>query len=399
MTYWRIGLVTATASTALLLDVLGLIFFFRSGNLALSPTAGGPYTLAFLASAMTYVGVGVALAILRPTNRLGWTLLLIALFGGFIFFAQRFGAYSILVDPAQFSEAGAFVMWLAASLHAVQGGLIVGYVPLHFPDGRLPSRRWRPVLWSLSLSVALIAVGFAFGADYLVDMPPHGNPFHSSDPILRALSTIGIALAIVTALAVVGSLIARYRGGGARLRQQIKWFAYAAGINAVVVFSILLTGAMQELGSQIIISLSFAALPVSVAVAILRHRLYDIDLLIKRTAVYGATSAAIAATFYLGLVALQSLLYPLTAGSELPVAVSTLISFALFQPVRRRIQDVVDRRFDRSRYDAARTLEAFADRLRDEVDLDAVRGDLLGAVRQTMAPAHASLWLRERAAR
>jgi len=122
-----------------------------------------------------------------------------------------------------------------------------------------------------------------------------------------------------------------------------------------------------------------------------------VDLLINRTFVYGATSAAIAATFYLGIVALQGLLRPITSGSELPVAASTLVSFALFQPIRRRIQETVDRRFNRSRYDAARTVDEFAGRLRDEVDLDALKFELLIAVSRTMSPAHSSLWLRERA--
>jgi hypothetical protein len=138
-------------------------------------------------------------------------------------------------------------------------------------------------------------------------------------------------------------------------------------------------------------------LPVAIGIAILRYRLYDIDVLIKRTVVYGATSAAIALTLFAGVVALQAVLRPLTTGSELAVAASTLASFALFQPVRRRLQNAVDRRFDRSRYDAAHTLDAFADQLRDEVNLDELRADLLGAVRLTTAPAHASLWLRERA--
>ena len=136
-------------------------------------------------------------------------------------------------------------------------------------------------------------------------------------------------------------------------------------------------------------------IPISVAIAILRYRLYDIDLLIKRTLVYGATSAAIAVTFFLGVVALQRALTPLTSGSELAVAASTLFSFALFQPIRRRVQDAVNRRFDRSRYNAARTVDGFADQLRDEVNLDELRVDLLGAVQLTMAPAHVSLWLRK----
>jgi len=140
--------------------------------------------------------------------------------------------------------------------------------------------------------------------------------------------------------------------------------------------------------------LGFSIVPLAIGIAILRYRLYEIDILIKRTVVYATTSAAVGATFLLGIVGLQGILRPLTAGSELAIAASTLVSFALFQPIRRRVQDAVNRRFDRSRYDAARTLDLFADQLRDEVDLDAVRADLLGAVRQTMAPAHTSLWLR-----
>jgi hypothetical protein len=140
--------------------------------------------------------------------------------------------------------------------------------------------------------------------------------------------------------------------------------------------------------------LAIDLIPISVAIAILRYRLYDIDLLIKRTLVYGATTAAIGVSFFVGLVALQAGLRPLTSGSEVAVAASTLFSFALFQPIRRRVQDAVNRRFDRARYNAARTVDSFADR--DEVDLIELRADLLGEVQLTMAPAHVSLWLRER---
>ena len=140
--------------------------------------------------------------------------------------------------------------------------------------------------------------------------------------------------------------------------------------------------------------LGFSLVPLAIGIAILRYRLYDIDLLIKRTVVYGVTTAAIAVTFFIGIVALQGAVRPVTSGSDLAVAVSTLVSFALFQPVRRRVQDEVDRRFDRSRYDAARAADSFADQLRDEVDLERVETDLLAAVSMTMAPEHVSLWLR-----
>jgi hypothetical protein len=180
----------------------------------------------------------------------------------------------------------------------------------------------------------------------------------------------------------------------------LKWVAYSAGLLAA--FSPILIAAAAAHDSRLLVPSSilggvlFLGVPLSIGIAILRYRLFDIDLLINRTLVYGATTAAIALTFWVGIVALQALLRPLTSGSELAVAASTLMSFALFQPVRRRVQDAVDRRFNRSRYDAARTLDAFADRLRDEVNLDALRSDLLDAVEETMAPASMSLWLRER---
>jgi hypothetical protein len=144
---------------------------------------------------------------------------------------------------------------------------------------------------------------------------------------------------------------------------------------------------------------TFTLIPLSIGVAILRYRLYDIDQLINRTLVYGVTTGAIAVTFFGGMVVLPTLLRPIISGSEVAVAVSTLVCFALFQPLRSRVQDAVDRRFYRSRYDAARTLDAFSLRLRDEVDLDAVRDELLDAVGITLSPIHASVWLRGRRAR
>jgi hypothetical protein len=241
------------------------------------------------------------------------------------------------------------------------------------------------------------------GAAAIVD-----NPF-----AIEALSSavfpfagVGFLVLAGVVIAAFASLALRFRDARGVERQQLKWFAYA---GALLAFAIVLNAFAQlkyvadatliqnaqPKPVQYLLILAMCLLPVSVGVAVLRYRLYDIDLLINRTLVYGATSAAIAATFFIGIVALQALLHPLTAGSELAIAASTLVSFALFQPIRRWVQDAVDRRFDRSRYDAARTLDLFADRLRDEVDLDALREDLLASVRATMAPAHTSLWLRD----
>jgi hypothetical protein len=240
-----------------------------------------------------------------------------------------------------------------------------------------------------------------FAPGPLWDRAPIDNPLGIGGPVGEAMTRVApvipMLLLACAALSFAG-FIMRMRGSRGLERSQLKWFAYIVGIT-VVAFA--LTIAVYLLGSQTrfftdVYLLGLGVLPIAIAVAILRHRLYDIDVLIKRTLVYGATSVTIAATFFLGILGLTQLMRPLTSGSELAIAASTLLSFALFQPIRRRVQDAVDRRFDRSRYDASRTLDSFADQLRDEVDLETLRTDLIGAVRQTMAPAHASLWLRER---
>jgi hypothetical protein len=207
----------------------------------------------------------------------------------------------------------------------------------------------------------------------------------------------GIQIALT--FACVASLIVRYRHAGAIERQQLKWFTWAFSVMFLdLVLSASLNGLFgvtipRQLG-EVFWPLSVSMIPLSIGIAVLRYRLYDIDLLINRTLVYGLTTGGIAVAFFGGIVLLQTLLRPFTTGSEIAVAASTLLTVALFQPLRSRVQQGVDRRFSRARYDAARTLDAFAEGLRDEVDLDAVRVHLLGAVRETMAPDQASLWLR-----
>jgi hypothetical protein len=193
--------------------------------------------------------------------------------------------------------------------------------------------------------------------------------------------------------------VVRFRRAHGIEREQLKWILYAAtvvgiGLVAQIPISIAMAPDAAANASNAIATSAFACVPVAIGIAVLRYRLYDIDVLIRRTIVYGATTGAIAVAFFGGIVVLQAVLDPLTSGSELAVAASTLLSFALFQPLRRRFQSAVDRRFYRSRYDAARTLDAFSVRLRDEADLDAVRGGLLDAVRDTLHPADASVWLR-----
>jgi len=197
---------------------------------------------------------------------------------------------------------------------------------------------------------------------------------------------------ILVVLASGAELVVRFRRAHGVERQQLKWVA-SSGMFCALAFGVMVASGTPK-ASQVLMVAAFTSMPIAIGIAITRYRLYDIDVLINRALVYGSTTASIALAFFAGIVVLQALLRPLTSGSEVAVAVSTLISVALFQPLRQRVQDAVDGRFYRSRYDAARTLDTFSIRLRDQVALDAVRGDLLEAVRETVQPAHAALWLR-----
>jgi hypothetical protein len=304
------------------------------------------------------------------------------------------GAYGLSLFPlastplAKFLESDAPLKPLVATLE-VAGLTAAMWFFLAFPDGRFVPR-WTK--WGLLF--------------YLVSTIPRRIGLSSS--VASGIEGPGFILIFAV---LFGSWVYRYRSSvNAKHRQQMRWaiFGFIASFSGFVLAlgfgGLSLSGALPVEVSPLallvsfgVVYLSLASVPVWLAIAILRHRLYDIDVLIKRSVVYGATTVAIAATFYIGIVALQGLLRPITLGSELPVAASTLVSFALFQPIRRWVQAAVDQRFDRSRYDAARTVDAFADRLRDEVDLDALRAELVGVVSRTVSPAHASLWLRKRA--
>ena len=284
---------------------------------------------------------------------------------------------------------GRLWLWLPTT------GLVPTFLLLVFPDGRLLSRRWRPALWYGAFAIGVFTTTVALAPGPLYGAPSVTNPVSplfvevAFDGTIQALFVM-FFLAVLLAIA---ALVRRFRRSTGVERLQLKWISYASVLFAVGVFLDSNFGQGNPL-FQLVDFIGFNAIPVAAGVAIFRYRLYDIDILISRSLVYGTTSAAIAAMFYVGLVALQQLLRPLTSGSELAIAASTLVCFALFQPIRRRVQDAVDRRFYRARYDAARTMETFADRLRDEVNLNALREDLLVSVQQTMAPAHLSLWLR-----
>jgi hypothetical protein len=346
------------------------------------------------------VTVGAIVASRRPENPIGWLLLL----SGFAISMNHFGAqyaiYALLAQPGLL-PAGQAMAWIASWLLPIYSGLQVFYLLL-FPTGRLPSRRWRPVAW---LTVAYISVGailsaFSSGA-YLGSLGPIRNSLG-----IEGLTSVYKALLYTVSpllyAAVALSLLMRLRRAEGVERQQLKWFAYSAAIFALGIALIVIPIALDtppwyEWVGTAIFTAAGTAITISIGIAILRYRLYEIDTLINRTLVYGSLTAALVAVYFGGVATTQAIFRALTAQEQQPqlaIVVSTLVIAALFNPLRRRIQSFIDRRFYRRKYDARKTLEAFSAKLRDETDLDALSGDLVGVVKETMQPAHVSLWLR-----
>jgi hypothetical protein len=279
-------------------------------------------------------------------------------------------------------------------------GLQVFYLLL-FPTGRLPSGRWRWVAW---LTVAFVVAGVilsAFSSDPENGLGPIRNPLgiEGFTPLYDALL---YSIAPLLFVAVALSVFVRLRRAVGVERQQIKWFAYAAAVWALgIIFNVITLAIDTPLWFERAVGAYFTVagttIPISIGIAILRYRLYEIDTLINRTLVYGSLTAALALTYFGGVATTQAIFHALTGQeqqSQLAIVVTTLVIAALFNPLRRRVQAFVDRRFYRSKYDAAKTLETFSAKLREETDLDALNDDLVGIVRETMQPAHVSLWLR-----
>jgi len=349
--------------------------------------------------------VGALITIRRPGNPIG-PILLVAGVSAFAWFcSSAYATYALAIRPDL--PGGVIALWFAGWTPFPYGDALLWFVPLLYPDGRFLSRRWRLMGWSIGALATIQLVGVAFGRPVLQFQPGFGtsapNPLAIAGlaPIdVLFNQTLGAALGFGFLAISWAAVVIRFRRSRGVERLQIKWFFYAVGVVLLafaVLFPLSFIGAV--IANEVFyftFTFSFNLIPLSIGVAILRYRLYDIDRLINRTLVYGVTTGAIGLTFFGGTVVLQTVLRPFISGSEVAVAVSTLISFALFQPLRVSVRHTVDRRFSRSHYDAARTLDAFSVRLRDEVDLDAVRGDLIDAVHRTVQPAQASLWLRGR---
>jgi hypothetical protein len=370
---------------------LGLIFLFLNGSFEdlLDESLGIDAALA-----LAFPTVGAIIASRRPGNAVGWIFCAIGLCGGASIFFAQYGIYALLTNPDSL-PAGVIATWIATWVWLPSVTLTITFLLLLFPHGRLLSPRWRPVAW---LAAAVTMAGTALLAIVPWDLLNPGVP--AQNPVgVESLGYLGIAppvpiflIGIPTTLLSVASLVLRFRRSRGEERQQLKWFVYAGVLIVGALFvPLLVPGAAASLLQLLVMPL----LPVAVGVAIMRYRLYDIDVLINRTLVYGALTALLIAVYVSTVVTIQELFRALTGQeSQLAVVASTLAVAALFNPLRRRIQSFIDRRFYRSRYDARKTLEAFSAKLRDETDLDALRDDLVGVVRETMQPAHVSLWLR-----
>jgi hypothetical protein len=343
-----------------------------------------------------YSAVGAVVASSRPQHPIGWLLCALGLLWGVIHFAAEYAVYVLLAVPGAL-PLGEVAAWIASWLWVPGLGVIV-FVGLLFPSGRLPSRRWRLFAWLSFLSILVGAAVTAFSPGQVLGFRSIRNPLGIEGlPNLREqLQALMFALIFVASASMLGRL---RRASGVE-RQQIKWVAYAAMVAAsaslptYTVFEAMNVRWLALVG-YVFVLVGILGIPTAMGIAMLRYRLYDIDLLINRTLVYGALTASLAAVYVGSVVLLQGVLRALTGQeSQLAVVASTLAIAALFNPLRRRLQWLVDRRFYRRKYDARKTLEAFSAKLRDKTDLDALSDDLVGVVRQTMQPAHVSLWLR-----
>jgi hypothetical protein len=362
----------------------------------------GPPVATLLTQIVSFSVVGALIASHRPENPIGWLFLAAALFYGILIPGEEYAVYALLTNPGSL-PLGAELAWLTEWIWAPGFGIILVFLPLLFPDGHPPSRRWRTVAWLGGLSIGLICVLTSIvlwpeRGPTLLQLGGYAGEVEEwrsavSDWVLR----LGGPMLLLAGLGAVISLVVRFRRARGDVRQQIKWFASAAALTLVW---LLLFGQASLRGLPgIIVALSgllvIASIPVATGIAILRYRLYDIDLIINRTLVYGSLTVTLVALYFGGIVVLQRAFVLLTGQqSTLAVVASTLLIAALFTPLRRRIQGFIDRRFYRRKYDARKTLEAFSSKLRDETDLDALSEDLTSVVTETMQPAHVSLWLR-----
>jgi uncharacterized membrane protein YidH (DUF202 family) len=409
-----------------------LLIWLLAASLAIGTLAIGLYT-GFAArdsaleaivcvALLVFPVCGGLIALHRPANPEGWLFCAIGFVWLTMFFCDAYAALTLVLEPG-ILPGGRVAVWVYEWIWLLAIGMPLVYPLLLFPDGRLLSPHWRVVAWTagIALGVGLFFSMFAprlLGEELARNNPGMGliqNPFGVGLPYLWEIGEVVVALCLLVlvacAMAAAWSLRLRFQRSSGIERQQLKWFVYAASLLAFAFLISVIGFAMADediAGVRVsaeaveavsgLTLLALFGLPVAAALAILRYRLYDIDRIINKTLTYTLLTAGLGATYFGLVVGLQALLRPVGGGSDLAIVATTLVVAALSLPARRRVQRVVDRRFNRRAYDVERTIEAFSARLREQIDLDTLRYELLAVVDETMQPASASLWLRDRGA-
>jgi hypothetical protein len=377
----------------LVLAVQGLAIVLWLGDDALQARQSGDVVT--MIPFLVFATVGAVILARRSGNRVGWLCWAIGFTVSISFLGSKDVTAGLIAANPGRSAAWALLTQLGtiAWLGALLG--LLPFLVLLFPTGRLLSPRWRPVAWSTGVVIGLYLTARLLTPGPVGSGLPANPVGIEAMGLLQLVQTIAGVAAPVLALAALASLVMRFRRARGEERQQLKWFTFAVAADAALIPGL---GALSEqvapvLGELIVFPVGISLIPLAIGVAVLKYRLYDIDRVINRTLVYGLLTVLLGAVYVIGVFGLGQLLNPVTGESALAVAASTLAVAALFQPARRRIQAVVDRRFNRRRYDAARTVEAFSLRLRDQVELDTLSAELLTVVDQTMQPTAVSLWL------
>jgi hypothetical protein len=371
---------------------VALAFLFLCGTVALAVANHHPGDLASIPQVSAFALIGLLITRARPQNAVGWLFCALALLIAELLCARNYALYSLRTAPGSL-PGGDTAAWLGVWPIELTTGLIAAALIL-FPHGSPPTRRWRVVLWIIAIETAvqtLLSFGWDVNLTQPYNFPEAASPLSLPGPgsaqglygALQMFSVLWLLIAVV-------AMVRRYGRAGQQERAQLKWVMYSmAALGGGMVAAL----ATLDYKAVVVFTLVSPLIPLSAGVAIMRYRLYDIDRLINRTAVYALVTGLLLAA-YLGLVLLIQTIVPLGDNSSVAVTISTLAIAALFRPLRINVQKVVDRRFNRSRYDATKTLQEFSVRARDEVDLDALSAALLTVVGKTMNPKTASIWLR-----
>ena len=384
---------------SLALTALSLLLFAL--NLSHSVAHVFDYWLEDTIIAVSFSIIGAVIASRLPANPIGWLFCAAACIIAVAHLSAEYAIYALLARPNSL-PAGEVLAWLASWVWILSIGCAVLSLLL-FPNGRLPSSRWRWLAWLSVLVTIAGAVWVALSPGVIGSLGSIRNPL-GIEGLPNGYEPVQTIMTALLFVAAVSAFVQRLRRSRGIERQQIKWPAFT-GVVAVsggVLYDTAISEAIGlrwlEWAGFVILIAALVSFPISIGIAIVRYRLYEIDTLINRALVYALLTAILAAVYFGAVIMLQRLFVALTGEkSTLAVVASTLVIAALFNPLRRRIQSFIDRRFYRKKYDAAKILEAFSAKLRDETDLDALSDDLVGVVREAMQPAHVSLWLRPKA--